>query len=68
MYNEEKNVSVCINTICKFLANLENKCQLLVVDDGSSDKTPMKLKKLKSKFNNLSIVKHPKNLGYGAAN
>ena len=68
MYNEEKNVSVCVNTICKFLANLKNKCQLLVVDDGSSDKTPSKLKKLKTKYNNLSIITHQKNLGYGSAN
>lgn len=68
MFNEENNVSDCVKTICNFLANLENKCELLVVDDGSVDKTQSKLQKLKTKYNNLSVVKHPSNLGYGTAN
>ncbi len=68
MYNEENNVSMCVKTICDFLKKLENRCLLLVVDDGSSDKTLIKLNKLKKKYNNLSLLKHPKNLGYGAAN
>ena len=38
---KKNNVSDCVKTICKFLANLKNKCELLVVDDGSSDKTPI---------------------------
>ena len=68
MYNEANNVSMCVKTICNFLKKLDNRCQLLVIDDGSSDKTPTKLDKLKKKYNNLSLLKHHKNLGYGAAN
>lgn len=68
MYNEENNVSMCVKTICNFLKKLENRCRLLVVDDGSSDETLTKLNKLKKKYNNLSLIKHPNNLGYGAAN
>ena len=68
MYNEANNVSMCVKTICNFLKKLENRCRLLVVDDGSSDETLTKLNKLKKKYNNLSLLKHPKNLGYGAAN
>ena len=68
MYNEEKNVSICVKRICRFLSKVENKCKLIVVDDGSSDQTPSKLNKLKKKYKNLIVVKHKSNLGYGAAN
>ena len=47
MYNEQKNVHLCVKTICNFLENIKNKCELLVVDDGSQDQTALKLNDLK---------------------
>ena len=35
MFNEENNVRQCVDTFCQFLAQLENRCELLIVDDGS---------------------------------
>ena len=64
MYNEEKNVNDCVKSICKFLNKLENRCELLVVDDGSNDNTLKKLIKLKI-HNNLNIEVHKLNMGYG---
>ena len=62
MYNEANNVSMCVKTICNFLKKLDNRCQLLVFHDGSSDKTPTKLDKLKKKVrkssNLISLVDH----------
>ena len=68
MYNEENNVDNCVKSICRFLNNLENRCELLVVDDGSNDNTLKKLKGLKEIHNNLNIEIHKVNMGYGVAN
>ena len=68
MFNEQKNVYLCVKTICNFLEKIKNKCELLVVDDGSKDRTLERLSDLKKTFENFNIVKHPRNLGYGAAN
>lgn len=68
MYNEEDNVIPCVKTICNFLKKLENRCELLVVNDGSDDKTYKKLLNLKEIYKKLNIKSHSKNLGYGAAN
>ena len=68
MYNEKKNVYQCVKTICSFLENIKNKCELLVVDDGSQDQTNIELNNLKKTFCKLSVETHATNLGYGAAN
>ena len=68
MFNEENNVIQCVESICKFLYKLENRCELLVVNDGSFDKTSEKLSKLQTFYENLNIETHPENKGYGVAN
>lgn len=68
MFNEENNVIQCVDTFCKFLNNLDNKCELLVVDDGSTDNTSYELSKLKKIYNNLKVKTHKENKGYGVAN
>ena len=68
MYNEQENVIPCVKTICNFLKKIENRCELLVVNDGSDDETYKKLMDLKEIHKKLNIKSHPKNLGYGAAN
>ena len=68
MFNEGKNVELCVGNICKFLDRLDNRCELLVVDDGSHDNTLGKLIQLKKMYKNLNIETHSENKGYGAAN
>ena len=68
MYNEENNVIQCVESICKFLHKLENRCELLVVNDGSFDKTAEKLSKLQKFYKNLNVETHLENKGYGVAN
>ncbi len=68
MYNEQDNVALCVQTICDFIDKINNKCELLVIDDGSKDKTSKELKELKKIYKKLSIKTHEENLGYGAAN
>lgn len=65
-YNEEKTVGQVIETLEKLsLAQLEK--EIIVVNDGSYDKTPEIVKKYADKMKSLVFVSHPKNMGKGAA-
>ena len=68
MFNEENNVIQCVDTFCEFLDKLDNKCELVGVDDGSTDNTPYELEKLKKFHKNLKVETHEENRGYGVAN
>ena len=63
-YNEEKTIE---ETIIRSIENLSTKDNLLIVDDGSTDKSNFLIKNLANKFFNISLIKHEKNLGKGAA-
>jgi len=63
-YNEEKTIEA---TIVKSIENLGSKDNLLVVDDGSTDKSNFLIKNLANKFTNINLMVHEKNLGKGAA-
>ena len=59
-YNEEKWIGTTISSI------LESgfPCEVIVVDDGSSDKTPQILKTFGE---SIQVISHPVNKGKGAA-
>ena len=57
IFNEGKSVNAVLGKILSFARDV------LVVDDGSSDDTPTRLKA----FDGLHVVTHPVNRGYGAA-
>ena len=63
-YNEEKTIE---KTIIRSIENLSTKDNLLIVDDGSTDKSNFLIKNLANKFSNISLIKHEKNLGKGAS-
>lgn len=63
-YNEEREINSAVREIVNNLG--ERKYQLVVVDDGSCDKTVAKLRGLKKKYS-LKILQHDCNLGPGAA-
>lgn len=67
-FNEEKNISKTINNLkvaCKYSSIVGY--EIICIDDGSTDKTNIILKKLKSLNNNIKIIKNKQNLGYGAS-
>lgn len=68
MYSEEKNAQKCVQTIHNFLKKTKYKTAIIVVNDGSQDKTLVVLNKLSKKMKSLIVISHPRNRGYGAAN
>lgn len=64
-YNEEKNIEKVIDLSFAVLKKIANDYEVIVVDDGSQDKTHQILKRLQKKYGQLRIIKNPKNLGIG---
>ena len=52
-YNEEKNLRKSINVIYNYLKNIIDKFEILIVENGSTDKTAIIAKDLESKFSNV---------------
>ncbi|MDC3171030.1 glycosyltransferase family 2 protein [Prochlorococcus sp. AH-716-E13] len=62
---DEENV---IERLVERLFNLDypaNKLNIYIIDDGSSDKTPLILKRLSKEFDKLKIISRPANAGGG---
>jgi glycosyltransferase involved in cell wall biosynthesis len=64
VFNEGKTVGSIIQKVESVSLSIEK--EIIVVDDGSSDNTKQALKKLKEKYNFVSL-EHQKNKGKGAA-
>ncbi|GAC1463558.1 MAG: glycosyltransferase family 2 protein [Isosphaeraceae bacterium] len=56
VYNEEAHLEPVLKEILRHAADV------LVVDDGSTDRTPLLLRA----FPRVEVIRHPRNLGYGA--
>ena len=62
-YNEEENIKQAIATVPK----MGTKTEILVVDDGSSDKTAQVVKRVMKKNKNLKLISYKPNQGKGYA-
>lgn len=66
-YNEEDGITEIATRVLSVRADLKkagvNHLELLVVDDGSKDRTAQVAAKIKG----VTLIRHPKNKGYGAA-
>ncbi len=65
VYNEEKTISNIIDQVASHDYGIKN--DIIIVNDGSSDKTYQELKKLKKRIKNLKIISYEKNKGKGYA-
>ncbi len=65
-YNEEGVIEKCILQIVKDV-DIKEGYELLVVNDGSKDKTLDILTNLSKKYKQLKIINHPVNKGLGGA-
>ncbi len=66
-YNEENGIAEIANRVLAVRGDLEKagigELELLVVDDGSRDKTAQ----IAGQIDGVTLIRHPKNKGYGAA-
>jgi dolichol-phosphate mannosyltransferase len=66
-WNEEKNIENVINKAIVTAEKIADKWEIIMIDDGSSDRTLQIAKKLAEKNKNLKLISHFPNRGYGAA-
>ncbi|HZX44450.1 MAG TPA: glycosyltransferase family 2 protein [Candidatus Nanoarchaeia archaeon] len=63
VFNEEGSVENTIDELKKEMERLKVAYELIVVDDGSTDKSSQILKNIRK----IKLMTHPYNLGYGAS-
>ena len=66
-YNEEEVIAQTIKKSDKILKKIAAKYEILVVNDGSTDDTAKVVKKLIEKNDNIRMITHDPNRGYGGA-
>ena len=67
MYNEEENVVITLQKVNDVLYSLNTDYEILVVNDGSKDRTLEKLKEQAQKNKKIRIVTYEKNKNIGSA-
>lgn len=65
-YNDEKNLPVLIPYVSRFLSEITDTFEIIIVHDGGADKTGEVADALTLEFPHVRVIHHPKNLGYGA--
>src|SRR3989338_8597656 len=63
-YNEKESLPVLIDQLIDQMEKLKKECEVVLVDDGSSDNFQFSIFNFKS---NIKLVKHKKRLGKGQA-
>jgi glycosyltransferase involved in cell wall biosynthesis len=67
-FNEEDNIGKTLEYVLSILKNLNLKeYEVIVVNDGSKDKTAELVKEWEKKDSHIRLVNHDKNKGYGEA-
>jgi dolichyl-phosphate beta-glucosyltransferase len=67
VYNEEKRFPKTIVNIVDFLAKQNYESEIIVVNDGSTDKTADLVKSFSLKYPIINLVSYPNNKGKGCA-
>jgi len=66
-YNEEANIAATVEKAAGVLPKIAKKWEIIVVDDGSKDKTGEIVKNLIKKNKKIRLITHSPNRGYGGA-
>jgi len=66
-WNEEKNVKHVVENAIPIAKEIAVKWEILIIDDGSADKTFEVGQELSRKYENVKVITHSPNRGYGAA-
>ena len=65
-YNEEAVIADSVNAVVQVLDDLHTEYEVVVVDDGSRDRTADIVATLSVRNPRVRLVSHPRNRGYGA--
>ncbi len=66
-YNEEENIEATVEDAVSVLKTLPLEWEILVINDGSKDRTGEEVEKLHKKYSQVRLVNHQGNKGYGRA-
>lgn len=66
-WNEEKNVEPVVTKAMAVAKTVADKWEIIIVDDGSEDKTLKIARELEGAHKNIRVITHSPNRGYGAA-
>ena len=66
-YNEQENVGRTVGKALDILEKLGTEFEVIIVDDGSTDRTGQIADEIAAKDKRVIVVHHQRNLGYGAA-
>ena len=66
-YNEQENVGRTVEKALDVLEKLNADFEVIIVDDGSSDRTGRIADEIAGRDGRIRVVHHRRNLGYGAA-
>lgn len=66
-YNEEQRLPPTLKSVAAFLKTYRKEVEVLVVDDGSSDRTSEVAKSFASEIKNLRVLRYEPNQGKGHA-
>lgn len=66
-YNEEENLRETVEKAIPILKEVAEKYELLIINDGSKDKTGEVAEKLAQKHDFIRVITHNPNRGYGGA-
>jgi len=64
-YNEESNIKNAVRSVTHAVYNLVNNYEIIIVDDGSTDKTGKIADSLASKNSKIKVIHHKHNMGLG---
>lgn len=66
-FNEEENITSVVEKALKVAPQVAEIFEIIVVDDGSSDKTAEEVEKIAKSDKKVRLLRHKQNKGYGAA-
>jgi glycosyltransferase involved in cell wall biosynthesis len=66
-YNEQENVGRTVENALSVLEKLDADFEVIIVDDGSCDRTGRIADEIARRNTRVKVVHHQRNLGYGAA-
>lgn len=67
VYKDESTVRIVAEKALQLLASLSADHEVIIVDDGSPDRSGEVADELARRYSQVRVIHHPRNLGYGAA-